>query len=324
MFRVLFATIFLLSSIVTANTSKDTIILNRDGSTIRVPHSKLSIKETSTTSFEGINPYLGLESIIGSDDRFKVYYTTEFPYRTTGRLKMGCTGTLIGPKHVLTAGHCVYDHDTQTWASGDELQFTPAQNGDEKPYGTIDWETCFSVSGYTEDNNLEYDYAVVILKEEIGFQTGWLAYRAEEYESLSNLLININGYPADKPEGSMWHSDCNVKDTSERMLYYDCDTFAGNSGSGIYRLSTNSRGEDERFVVGVHTLGVASDSVYNRGVILTEDAIVNINNWVGALPSNDDNGISENDCNYPKLMECIRFGGGDACYEKWSCENPNQ
>ena len=50
-------------------------------------------------------------SIIGCDDRYRRYSTQSIPpYSAIGYLApAGCTAYLVGPRHLITAAHCVHN-----------------------------------------------------------------------------------------------------------------------------------------------------------------------------------------------------------------------
>lgn len=214
------------------------------------------------------------DDVHGNDDRKQVTDTTSFPNRTIGRMSVGCTGTLIGPRVVLTAAHCVYNLKKKEWYPNGE--FSPGQNGSVKPYGSVKVTKAITTKAYTQDSKTEWDIAVLILDTPIGNQVGWMAYSYDD--GLTSVSVNINGYPGDKPHGTMWHSYCPVKDVQTELFTYMCDTYEGNSGSATYRYIAATK---ERKIFGVHTNGLKQ---HNYGTRITKAKFDKLQKWKAENP----------------------------------------
>lgn len=225
--------------------------------------------------------------VFGDDDRIQIANTKIYPFSAIGYLESkdlkgqyeSCSATLIGPSTVLTAAHCLYNHDAGGWQ--DEIFFVPGLNGstaNDAPYGGYEYQDAYVVQGYIDNYQgfygsvLPWDIGIVTLKQPVGQNLGWLGYA--NYDNLGDFTANIVGYPGDKPVGTMWRATCNVlsENVGDGYFQYDCDTFPGSSGSAVYAYD---EGQKARVVVGVN---VAESEDANTAVRVNAAYLEWINN----------------------------------------------
>lgn len=220
------------------------------------------------------------EVIIGTDDRVRITPTTSFPWRAICALRITAgdgsrwigTGWMVGPRTVMTAGHCVFMKNNGGWVKS--IEVIPGLDGATRPYGSAVGTSFRSVKGWTDSQKREFDYGAIILpaNKRLGDTVGYFGYAVRDNSFLMGSVLNLSGYPGDKAGGSeQWFMSKTAKSVSDRVITYEIDTMGGQSGAPVW-----VKVGDQRYCVGIHTNGFITGNSATR---IVQDVFNNIKNW---------------------------------------------
>jgi V8-like Glu-specific endopeptidase len=160
--------------------------------------------------------------VIGTDERTRVLLTTAAPFRYICNLEYGGwsvgTGTLVGPRTVLTAGHCIHEFrgGAEVPIVPSRLRVVPGRNGALEPLAATRAVRVIAFPGYRRGTRT--DLGIIQLANPVGRTVGWwrqvrvtasidpigTSMSPALPQPAGVLRVNISGYPADMPLDRRW------------------------------------------------------------------------------------------------------------------------
>lgn len=248
---------------------------------LSLPDQTTQLRDIGEASFGPPGPVQ--ETVHGADDRVQITNTGSYPWRAHASLRITAadnslwigTGWFVGPQLLVTAGHVVYIKNSGVpgrdgWVK--RIVAMPGRNGATLPYGSVTSSSFWTVVGWANNGNQDYDYGAIVLGQPIGNATGWFGFG--NWSNLNNVGGNISGYPGDKPAGTQWYAARRIDSATSRKVFYDIDTAGGQSGSAVYRFWQGGR-----YGIAIHAYGGAT---VNSGTRINSAVFNNIKAWKAA------------------------------------------
>jgi V8-like Glu-specific endopeptidase len=241
--------------------------------------------ERQTKAQAGVLPAAGTQAgsgqtakaVVANDNRTAVSSTTVFPFNTVvyivseypNGVAARCSGVLVSPYVVMTAGHCVHNNDRGGFASKVTVvpgQYQSPSGSPIRPFGsqvaqsvatTLAWQT-FSGPESQAIVNFKHDLGTVRLASPITFTNTFMPIIFDD--AATNVISD--GYPATDPAGNSSYGQWTAQGAQSKdsinqhyhnigLAEYAIAVSPGNSGGPYWKKDATGR----QLLVGITSYG---------------------------------------------------------------------
>ncbi len=170
----------------------------------------------------------------------KVTYASTHPYKSIVYISYKrnnktyrASGFVIGPAAIITSAHALYNDGVYA----EDITVTPAKANLREPYGTAKCKNIVINSNWINENDYNYDWAIIELNYNIGLSVGWLGIESKA-DSYNNTPFYAIGYPKSvdsETEFTMYKICGTISDSKKHTLTSsDATGSGGMSGGPVY------------------------------------------------------------------------------------------
>ncbi|MBM7846544.1 V8-like Glu-specific endopeptidase [Herpetosiphon giganteus] len=138
---------------------------------------------------------------------------------------------------------------------------------------------------WVNSGNTDYDWGIITLKCQIGYQTGVVGFSVTG--NIIGQLTFLTGYPLGTPDGvdegtSMWSGNGRIQKNNVLTFDYDNDTTSGQSGAVYWQPNNIPIGCSTPCIIGTHANSfdpIISPPAWNQGPRITQEVFDELYFW---------------------------------------------